>query len=257
MGTIRVERHDDEPVATVVISNPERRNAISREDTQSLADAVREIDADESIRAAVLTGDGEAFCAGLDLTSVGGEPSADLVDRSFHAAVREIATCSVPVIARVEGPAVGAGASLAIACDLVYAATDARIGFSFTKIGLTADTGATWILPQLVGAQTAFDLLSTGRVLDAPEAAELGLVAETADPDALADLVDERAIALANGPTRALSSIRQLLLRANSNTFEEHLELEARAQIGTYHTDDSTEGIVAFSENRDPEFEGR
>ncbi|WP_254861858.1 enoyl-CoA hydratase/isomerase family protein [Halovivax gelatinilyticus] len=257
MGSIRVERHDDEPVATVVIANPERRNAISREDARALADAFREIDADEAIRGAILTGEGSAFCAGLDLTTVEGEPSADLVDRSFHAAVREIATCSVPVVARVDGPAVGAGASLAVACDLVFAAEDARIGFSFTKIGLTADTGATWTLPRLVGAQTAFDLLASGRILDAPEAADLGLVTETASADELDALVDRRATALANGPTRAISAIRRLLRRANANTIEEHLELEAGAQIDTYHTADSTEGVLAFTENRDPEFEGR
>ncbi|WP_247731060.1 enoyl-CoA hydratase/isomerase family protein [Halovivax limisalsi] len=255
MGTIRVEHHEEDPIATVVISNPERRNAISREDAQALADAFREIDADDSVRAAVLTGEGDAFCAGIDVTSVEGEPTADLIDRSFHAAVREIATCSVPVVARLDGPAVGAGASLAVACDLVYADADARIGFSFVRIGLTADTGATWLLPRLVDTQTAFELLASGRILDAPEAADLGLVTETTtDLDAV---VDDRVTDLANGPTRAISSIRRLVRRASSNTLEEQLEAEARAQLEAYHTADSSEGMAAFLEDREPAFEGR
>ena len=257
MAAIRTERHDDEPVATVVISNPERRNAVSREDTQELAATIAALDEDDDVRCLVLTGEGDAFCAGLDLTSVGGSPTAELVDRSFHAAVREIATCGKPVIARVDGPAVGAGAALAIACDLVYATESAELGFSFAKIGLTADTGATWNLPRLVGVQTAFELLATGRMVGAAEAAELGLVAEVAPADELDELVDERATELANGPTRALSSLRRLLLRANSNTFEEHLEREAREQIGMYHTNDVMEGVTAFTEGREPAFEGR
>ncbi|MFC3960265.1 enoyl-CoA hydratase/isomerase family protein [Halovivax cerinus] len=257
MGTIVTERLDDEPLARVVISKPERRNAVSRAETQELAATFRELDADDDVRAVVLTGEGDAFCAGLDLTSVGEEPSTGLVNRSFHAAVREIATCSAPVIARVDGPAVGAGAALAVACDLVYAAEDARIGFSFAKIGLSADTGATWILPRLVGVQTAFELLATGRIVDAPEAASMGLVTATERGDALDELVTSRAIELANGPTRALSAIRRLLLRANANTLEEHLEREATAQIEAYHTDDASEGIEAFVSDRDPDFRGR
>ena len=256
MAAIRIERREAEPIAEIVISNPDRRNAVGREETQELAAAFREVDGDDEVRCVVLTGEGDAFCAGLDLTTAGGSPTAELVDRSFHAAVREVATCSKPVIARVDGPAVGAGAALAIACDLVYAAEDARIGFSFSRIGLTADTGATYTLPQLVGVQTAFELLATGRILGAPEAADLGIVTEAVEADELGELVDERASELAAGPTRALSSIRRLLLRSNANTFEEQLELEAREQIGMYHTADVMEGVTAFTEDRDPEFSG-
>ena len=257
MGSIEVERHEEAPYATVIITNPGKRNAISRDDTRDLAAAFRELDADDDVRAAVLTGAGDAFCAGLDLTSIGGEPTAELVDRSFHGAVREIATCAMPVIARVEGPAVGAGAALAVACDLVYAADDARIGFSFSRIGLSADTGATWTLPRLVGVQAAFELLATGRIVPAEEAAELGIVTEVLEPEGLDDRVHDRAVELSTGPTRALSAMRPLLLRANANTLEEHLEREAHAQIGMYHSTDATEGMAAFVEDRAPEFAGR
>ena len=256
MAKIRIERDESEPIARVVISNPERRNAVGRADTQELAAAIREVDADDEIRCVILTGEGDAFCAGLDLTSIEGSPTADLVDRSFHAAVREIATCGKPVVSRVRGPAIGAGAALAVACDMVYAESSARIGFSFARIGLSADTGATFTLPRLVGPQQALELLMTGRILDGEEAAEIGLVTDVAPPETFDDLVDERVGALANGPTRSLSALRRLVLRSNASSFETHLEMEAREQIGIYHTNDAMEGIAAFAADRDPEFEG-
>lgn len=257
MAVIQIERHDDEPIATVVISNPDRRNAVTEAATQELAAAFRELDADDEVRCVVLTGEGEAFCAGADLSSFSGTPSAESIDRGFHAAVREIATCSKPVLARVDGPAIGAGAAIAIACDLVYASESARIGFSFSRIGLTADSGATFLLPRLVGVQQAFELLATGEILDAEEAGGIDIVTDVVPAEELDALVDERAAELANGPTKALSSLRRLLLRANANTLEEHLELEAREQIRMFHSADSTEGIGAFVEDREPEFRGQ
>ena len=256
MENIRIDHHDEEPISTVTISNPDRRNAVSMADTEDLASAFRELDADDDVRCVVLTGEGGAFCAGADLSSVAGAASAEAIDRGFHAAVREIATCSKPVIAQVDGAAVGAGAAIAIACDLVYAGESARIGFAFSAIGLTADSGATYFLPKLVGVQTAYELLATGEIVDGERAGELGICAAIVPDDELEEFVAERAAALANGPTRALSSIGQLLLRANENTLEAHLELEAREQARMFQTSDAVEGITAFTEKRDPDFQG-
>ncbi|AHG00292.1 enoyl-CoA hydratase [Halostagnicola larsenii XH-48] len=257
MTTIRTEIAEDEPYATVVISNPDRKNAVSEADTEELAAAFRELDANDEVRCIVLTGAGEAFCAGADLSSVGSTPTAESIDRGFHAAVGAIMTCSKPVIAKVDGPAIGAGASLATACDFVYAAESARIGFSFSSIGLTADTGATFILPRLVGVRTATELLMSGDILAAGEAADIGLLTEVVSDADIDERVRERATDLANGPTRVHASIRRLLLRSNANTLEEQLELEAREQERMFHTQDMMEGVAAFTEDREPEFSGQ
>jgi len=255
MAEILTERDDVEPFATITISNPERRNAVAHAAMQDLAEAVEDLAAADDVRALVLTGEGDAFCAGADLGSAADVPTAEAIDNGFHAAVRAIMTAEVPVIAKVRGPAVGAGASIATACDLVYASEDATIGFLFTRLGLTADSGATYILPRLVGAQKAMDLLLSAEVLDAEEADELGLFTEvTADLDSR---VRERATGLANGPTRALASVRRLVLRSNSNSLEEQLDLEAREQERMFQTSDVMEGISAFMGDREAEFEGK
>lgn len=255
MAEILTERDDEEPFATITISNPERRNAVAHEAMQDLAEAVEDLAAADDVRALVLTGAGDAFCAGADLGSAADVPTAEAIDNGFHSAVQAIMTAEVPVIAKVRGPAVGAGASIATACDLVYASEDATIGFLFTRLGLTADSGATYILPRLVGAQKAMDLLLSAEVLDAEEAEELGLFTEvTGDLDSR---VRERATGLANGPTRALASVRRLVLRSNSNSLEEQLDLEAREQERMFQTSDVMEGISAFMGDNEPEFEGR
>lgn len=259
MTDILVERDEAEQIATVTISNPARRNALDSAGSEALAAAFRELDADEDVRCVVLTGEGEAFCAGADLAGdeTSGEPTAQSIDRGFHEAVRQIMTCSKPVVAKVHGPAVGAGASIASACDFVYAGESARIGFVFANLGLTADSGATFILPRLVGVRTAMDLLSSADILDAEAADEVGLTSEVVADADLDERVRERAIELANGPTRSIAALRRLLLRSNTNTLEEQLELESREQEIMFHTDDVTEGMAAFAESRAPEFEGR
>lgn len=257
MAEILTDRDESEPIATVTISNPERRNAVAHTSMEDLAAAVRELGAEDDVRCLVLTGEGEAFCAGADLGSAADAPTAERIDEGFHAAVRELLTCNVPVVAKVQGPAVGAGASIAAACDLVYAGESARIGFSFTKIGLTADSGATFVLPQLVGLQKAKELLLTGDILDAEEAAEVGLFTEVVADEDLDGYVRDRATEFANGPTEAYGAVRRLLLRANENSMEGQLELESREQARMFHTSDAMEGISAFVADRDPEFEGQ
>ena len=259
MTDITVDRDEAEQIATVTISNPERRNALGTAGAEDLAATFRDLDSDDEVRCVVLTGEGEAFCAGADLASgdMSGTPTAQSIDRGFHGAVREIMTCSKPVVAKVDGPAVGAGASIASACDFVFAGESARIGFVFANLGLTADSGATFILPRLVGVRTAMDLLASADILDAEEADEVGLTTAVVPDDELDDRVRERAAELAGGPTRSIAALRRLLLRSNANTLEEQLELESREQEIMFNTDDVMEGMSAFMEGRDPEFEGR
>lgn len=258
MGSnIQVEVDEEEPIATITLSKPERRNAISDEDAMTLAERIEELDADDDVRCVIIQGEGDAFCAGADLAAGGmSSPTADSIDRGLHGVVRSIMRLSKPAIAKVRGPAVGAGASIATACDFVYTDDTAEIGFVFSNIGLTADSGATFILPRLVGVRTATDLLMSGRTLDAEEAEETGLTTEVVTED-LDERVRERAVTLANGPTRSFGAIRRLVLRSSHNTLEEQLEAEAHAQEIMFNTDDAMEGIGAFLEDRDPEFEGK
>lgn len=258
MAEITVRRDEAEPIATVTIANPERRNAIGTAAATDIAAAFRELDADDEVRCVILTGEGDAFCAGADLAAQeSGTPTAESIDRGFHGAVREIMRLSKPVLAKVRGPAVGAGASIATACDFVYAGESARIGFVFTNLGLTADSGATFVLPRVVGVRRAFDLLTSADILDAEDAQAIGLTTAVVPENELDDRVRERAVELAHGPTRAYSALRQLLLRTNGNTLEEQLEAEARAQEAMFQTDDVVEGMSAFMADREPSFEGR
>lgn len=256
MAEIQTTVDADEQIATVTISNPDRRNAVGEEDMEAFADVMRDLDGDDDVRCVVVTGDGDAFCAGADLASALDMPNAESIDRGFHDAVRSVMVCSKPVIAKVHGPAVGAGASLAVACDFVYASESARIGFAFSRIGLTADSGATFILPRLVGRLQAMELLATAELLEADRAAELGLVSAVVPDEEIDDYVEERATTIASGPTLVLSSLKRLLLRSASNDLEAQLELEAREQERMFNTDDVMEGMTAFMEGRDPEFSG-
>lgn len=257
MSEIDIAYDETEPIATVTIVNPDRRNAMDVALSQELAEAMHTLDGDDSVRCVIITGEGDAFCAGADLAATGGSPTTSSIDRSFHAAVREILTCSKPVVAKVSGPAVGGGASLAVAPDYVYAGESARIGFVFASLGLTADTGATFVLPRLVGVRTAMDLLTSAEILDAREAHDVGLTTAVVPDDDLDGRVRERAVELANGPTRAYAALRRLLLRSGANTLEEQLELESREQEILFHTDDVAEGLSAFMADREPDFAGR
>ena len=256
MAEIKTTYHEEEPIATVTISNPERRNAVGEPDMEEFADTFRALDGDDDVRCVILTGEGDAFCAGADLAASLEMPTAETIDRGFHDGVRSIMLCSKPVIAKVQGPAVGAGASLAVACDFVYAGESARIGFAFSRIGLTADSGATFILPRLVGRLQAMELLATAEIVDADRAEDLGLVTTVVPDDALEECVEERATDIANGPTRVLASLKRLLLRSNDSSLEAQLDLESRDQERMFNTDDVMEGMSAFMEGRDPEFSG-
>src|SRR3954447_21524381 len=183
---LRLERPRD-GVALITLDNPDQRNAMSDEMTASWVDAVAELGADRSLRAVVVTGAGSAFCSGGNTSWIAGEPDAT-VDRlrsrmlPFYRAWLSIRTLEVPTIAAVNGPAIGAGLCLALACDLRYAAAGAKLGVPFVKLGMHAGMGGTYLLPEVVGEAQARDLLLTGRVVDAAEALRLGLVSRVLEP---------------------------------------------------------------------------
>src|SRR6476469_7297753 len=186
---LRVERPVD-GVVLLTLDNPDMRNAMSDEMTASWGAAMAELAADRSVRAVVVTGAGSAFCSGGNTSWIAGEPDAtvdDLRERMlpFYRAWLSIRELEVPTIAAVNGPAIGAGLCLALACDLRYAASGARLGAPFVRLGMHAGMAGTWLLPQVVGLAHARDLLLTGRTVDAEEALGLGLVSRVFAPDEL------------------------------------------------------------------------
>lgn len=258
---LRVER-PEAGVVVLTLDNPAQRNAMSEEMTAAWTAAIDDLAADPSVRAVVVTGAGTAFCSGGSTGWIASEPDAE-VDHlrtrmiAFYRAWLSIRRLEVPTIAAVNGPAVGAGLCLALACDLRYAAASARLGAPFVRLGMTPGMAATYLLPNVVGEARARDLLLTGRVVDAEESARLGLVSRVFDDARFLESVLEVAAGIAaNAPIP--SRYTTLALRDGGHAdFERALQWEALAQPITLATADLQEGIAASREKRPPRFTGR
>jgi 2-(1,2-epoxy-1,2-dihydrophenyl)acetyl-CoA isomerase len=252
-------------VSWITLNRPHRLNAFAGSMREELAQAVERSSGDSEVRAIVIAGTGRSFCAGADV-----DVMVEMLDRedeeSFRRnveagmrAVRAIAAAPQPVIAAVNGVAVGAGASLAIACDLRIASESARIGFTFNRIGLHPDWGATHFLPRLVGTGRAGELILTARVLDAPGAAQLGIFDEVVPEDAHISRVAEIALEMAGRAPLAIRTAKTSLAAATGGpaALEDALRREAEAQMLCFRSRDVREGIAAFREKRAPDFLGR
>jgi enoyl-CoA hydratase/carnithine racemase len=258
---LRLDRRDD-GVAVLTLDNPDQRNAMSEEMTGSWVRAVEELAGERDLRAVVVTGEGTAFCSGGDPRWIAGEPDAT-VDHlrtrmmAFYRAWLSIRRLEVPTIAAVNGPAIGAGLCLALACDLRYAAQGARLGAPFVKLGMHAGMAATYLLPNVVGEAHARDLLLTGRTVDADEALRLGLVSRVLSPDTFLDEVLEVAAGIAATAPIA-SRLTTVALRDGGHAdFETSVQWEALAQPLTLATADLQEGVAAAREKRPARFTGR
>lgn len=246
-------------VATLTLDRPAALNALTVPIKYALLDALIAIAADRTIRAVILTGAGRAFCAGQDLAERD-DPAAAPLDvelrERYHPIVRALRAMDQPVIAAVNGVAAGAGASLAFACDLRLAATDARFVLAFGRIGLVPDSGATWFLPRLLGAARAAELALLGDALDAADALRLGLVTRVVRGDEL--LAEARAMAerLAASAPGAMTATKHALERSWSMDLDAALEDEARLQGIAGASADHAEGLAAFREKRPPRFTG-
>lgn len=258
---LRLERPAD-GVALLTLDHPERRNAMSDQMTDSWERAVAALAADASVRVVVVTGEGTAFCSGGDTSWIASEPEAS-VDQlrrrmvPFYRRWLSIRQLEVPVIAAVNGPAIGAGLCLALACDLRYAAESARLGAPFVRLGMHAGMAATYLLPNAVGDAHARELLLTGRTVDAEEALRLGLVSRVFETDGFLGEVLEVARGVA-GTAPVASRLTKVALQAGGHAdFETALQWEALAQPVTLATEDLQEGIRAAQERRAPVFRGR
>jgi len=248
-----------EGIATVTLNRPEALNALTVPMKEQLLRVLRGLERDGTVRVVVLTGAGRAFCAGQDLRERQAPEAVPLeieLRERYNPIVRALRDLSRPVIAAVNGVAAGAGASLAFACDLRIAASSASFVLAFGRIGLVPDSGATWLLPRLVGSARAAEIALLGEPLSAREAERIGLVSRVVADDMLAGEAGAVASGLAAMAPRALALTKRALQRAQEATFAEALEYEAAVQGIAGRTRDHAEGVAAFVEKRSPRFTG-
>ena len=250
-------------VASLTLNRPDKLNAFNEAMHGELAEAFDDIEADPRIRAVLLTGAGRGFCAGQDLgdrmTGEGDDPPdlGDTLERLYNPLVRRICRLDRSVVCAVNGVAAGAGANLALTCDIVLAARSARFIESFCKLGLVPDAGGTYVLPRLVGLARARGLALLGEPLTAEQAASWGLIWRVVDDERLMDEATALARHLATQPTKGLGLIKRALLAAATNSLDAQLDLERDLQREAGRTDDYREGVAAFMAKRQPVFRGR
>ena len=255
---IRVETHDG--WRRLVLNRPEKLNALNTSMLTDLLAAIDAAEADPSCRAMVLTGEGRGFCAGQEvgadfMPGLDGPPDLEaLANRYHHTVVRRIRASRLPFVCAVNGVAAGAGASFALACDIVLAARSAVFVQAFVRIGLVPDSGASFFLTHLVGDARARALALLGDSLDAETAERWGMIWKVVDDIALGAESEALAARLARSPAGALTSIKQLFAGAPHNTLEQQLDLEARLQGEAGRSADFAEGVRAFQEKRPPRF---
>jgi len=258
-SVLLVEREG--PVATLTMNRPATRNALDPELLVALGSALREVSADPSVRAVVLTGAGDAFCSGADLKGALGDldTGADLGPRitQFHELIRAIVDAPQPFIAAISGAAVGFGADLALACDLRVLAKDGYLQEKFVAIGLMPDGGGSFWLPRLVGLGRALEFLLLGTRIDADLALSLGLANRVVESTQAVAEANKLAHALAAGPPLALAAIKSAVRSGASGSIDEALEREKRGQTELLKSQDFREGVTAWSTKRSPKFQGK
>ena len=261
LADLRVEAHVG-GVVVVTLSLPGRRNAMSAAMTASWGRAMAALRADRSVRVVVVTGEGSAFCSGGDLSWIGSEPGA-AVDRlrermlPFYRTWLAVRDLEVPTIAAVNGSAIGAGLALALACDLRYAAEDARLGMPFTALGMHPGMASTYLVPEVAGLAVAREMLLTGRVVTGAEAAAMGLVNQAFPQAEVLPKALSVADAVAAAAPVATRLTKAALAVGGPVTFEAALQWESLAQPVTLATEDLQEGLAAQRERRPPRFTGR
>jgi 2-(1,2-epoxy-1,2-dihydrophenyl)acetyl-CoA isomerase len=247
-------------VAILKLNRPDKFNAFNREMALQLQQVLDDCANDENIRAIYITGNGKAFCAGQDISElVGDEPMGidKILSEHYNPIVRRIRTLHKPVIAAVNGVAAGAGANIALACDIVVAAESASFIQAFSKIGLIPDSGGTFILPRLIGFQKASAIMMLGDKISATEAENLGMIYKVFNDENFVAESTKIVSTLANMPTTALALTKQALNESISNNLEEQLSLEDDLQRKAANSSDYNEGINAFLEKRQARFTGK
>jgi 2-(1,2-epoxy-1,2-dihydrophenyl)acetyl-CoA isomerase len=255
-----VER--DGAVAILTLNRPRSKNALTQALNQTLGAALRGAGEDPAVRAIVLTGAGGAFCAGADLKAAFADnpnvmDELDAAIDGYHAIIHAIVGAPKPVIAAVDGAAVGFGCDLALACDLRVLSTEAYLQEKFVKIGLMPDGGGTFWLPRLVGLARAMELILTGDPIRAEQALAFGIANRVVAPAALRDEAMKLAHAVAKGPPLAFAEIKRSVRASLGGTIDTALELEKAGQLRCLRSNDCMEGIAAWMQKREPLFRGK
>lgn len=248
-----------ENCAFITLNRPKKYNAFNREMSLELLSALDECEKNIAVRCVMITGAGKAFSAGQDLAEVTdpqGPGLAKILAEHYNPIVTRIRNLSKPVVAAVNGVAAGAGANIALCCDIVLAAKSAHFIQAFSKIGLIPDSGGTFFLPRLIGFQRASAMMMLGEKVDAETAEKWGMVYQVVDDDAFAEAARQLAVHAARMPTRALAFTKQALNVSMENNFEMQLALEDSLQRQSAQTNDFQEGVAAFLEKRKPDFKG-
>jgi 2-(1,2-epoxy-1,2-dihydrophenyl)acetyl-CoA isomerase len=250
-------------VETITLNRAEKLNALNPEMHQLLRAALERAAVGPEIRAVLLTGAGRGFCSGQDLAERDVSAGAAPIDLSvslgshYNPLVRRLRALPKPIICAVNGVAAGAGANLALACDIVIAARSASFIQAFSKLGLVPDAGGSYFLPRLVGTARAMGLALLAEKLDAEQAAQWGLIWKVVDDDQLASQANALARRLASGPTKGYGLLKKALYASAGNSFDAQLDLERDLQREAGYSDDYREGVTAFKEKREPRFKGK
>lgn len=247
-------------VAVLTLNRPEKLNAFNQSMAHELQDQLLTCDENDSVRSVLLTGAGRAFCSGQDLQEFPADKIPDIeksIDEKYNPTIRLLKTIRKPVVCAVNGVAAGAGANIALACDIVVAVSSATFVQAFSKIGLIPDCGGTFFLPRLIGLQKASALMMLGDKISAAEAERMGMIYACFEENDFAEKVFQIAETLAKLPTVALILTRKALMESSTNNLEEQLDLEKKYQQKAGLTKDFVEGITAFLQKRAPLFTGK
>lgn len=258
MTSIQITKENN--VTYIYLNRPEKFNSFNREMAISLQNALKEGEHDSDCRCVVITGNGKAFSAGQDLAEaidINGPGILNIVTQHYNPIIKLIRETKKPIIAAVNGVAAGAGANIALCCDIVLASEEASFIQAFSKIGLIPDSGGTYFLPRLIGLQRASALMMTGDKLSANEALQLGMIYKIFPNENFMNEVKQFAEKIAQMPTQALISTKMLLNQSLQNNLNKQLELEAQYQNELSISYDYREGVNAFLEKRKPVFKGK
>ena len=247
-------------VAKITLNRPEKYNSFVKEMALQLQKKLDDCSQDETIRSVMITGSGKAFCAGQDLKEAidpDGPGIEEIALEHLHPIIQKIREIEKPVIAAVNGVAAGAGANLALSCDIVVAAKSASFIQAFSNIGLIPDSGGTYFLPRLIGLPRATAIMMTGEKVSAEKAESLGMIYHVYEDSEFDTNSFKISQTIASMPTKALGFTKKLLTQTFQNSLEEQLDLEAKTQFLSANSEDHKEGIQAFLEKRTPQFTGK